>query len=52
MARELEKRTDRPFNVDWKSIKVGVLGIWVGNEDTTNDNFIEQESKIKTNCNS
>ena len=24
-----------------------VLGIWVGNEDTTNDNFIEQESKIK-----
>ena len=42
-----KKRTDRPFNIDWKSSKVRVLGIWVGNEDTTNDNFIEQESKIK-----
>ena len=41
------KRTDRPFNIDRKSNKVRVLGIWVGNEDTTNDNFIEQESKIK-----
>ena len=35
------------FNVDWKGNKVRVLGIWVGNEDTTNDNFIEQESNIK-----
>ena len=42
-----KKRTDRPFNIDWKSNKARVLGIWVGNEDTTNDNFIEQESKIK-----
>ena len=41
-----KKRTDRPFNIDWKSNKVRVLGIWVGNEDRTNDNFIEQESKI------
>ena len=47
-----KKRTDKPFNVDWKNKKVRVLGIWVGNEDTTYDNFIEQESKIKTNCNS
>ena len=35
------------FNIDWKSNKVRVLGIWVGNEDTTNDNVIEQEPKIK-----
>ena len=45
MARDWKKRTDRPFNIDWKSNKVSVLGIWVG--DTTNDNFIEQEFKIK-----
>ena len=37
----------RTANIDWKSNEVRVLGIWVGNEDTTNDNFIEQESKIK-----
>ena len=42
-----KKRTDRPFNIDWKSNKVRVLGIWVSNEDTTNDNFIKQESKIE-----
>ena len=47
MARKLKKRTDRPFNIDWKSNKVRVLGIWVGNEDTTNYNFIEQEFKTK-----
>ena len=43
----MKKRTDRPFNIDWKSNKARVLGIWVANEDATNDNFIEQESKIK-----
>ena len=42
MARELEKRTEGPFNIDWKSNKLRILGICVGNEDTTNDNFIEQ----------
>ena len=47
MAGKLEKRTDRPFNLDWKNSKVKALGIWIGNEDTSNENFIEQQSKIK-----
>ena len=47
MARKLEKRADRPFNLDWKNSKVKALGTWIGNEDTSNENFIEQRSKIK-----
>ena len=31
-----KQRTDKPFNLDWKSSKVKCLGIWTGNEDTTN----------------
>ena len=47
VARKLKKRTDRPFNLDWKNSKVKALGIWIGNEDTPNENFIEQQAKIK-----
>ena len=43
-----KKRTDRPFNLDWKNSEVKALGIWIGNEDTSNENFIEQQSKIKS----
>ena len=43
-----KKGTDRPFNLDWKNSKVKALGIWIGNEDTSNENFIEQQSKIKS----
>ena len=42
-----KQRTDKPFNLDWKNSKVKCLGIWIGNEDTTNENFIEQQSKVK-----
>ena len=42
-----KQRTDKPFNLDWKSSRVKCLGIWIGNEDTTNENFIEQQSKVK-----
>ena len=31
LASKLEKRTDRPFNLDWKNRKVKALGIWIGN---------------------
>ena len=46
-----KQRTDKPFNLDWKSSKVKCLGIWIGNEDTTNENFIEQQSKVKNKLN-
>ena len=46
MVGKLERRTDKPFNLDWKNSKVKSLGIWIGNEDTTNEKFIEQQSKI------
>ena len=42
-----KKRTDRPFNLDWKNSKVKALGIWIGNEDMSSENFIEQQSKTK-----
>ena len=42
-----KQRTDKPFNLDWKNSKVKCLGIWIGNEDTTNENSIEQQSKVK-----
>ena len=42
-----KQRTDKPFNLDWKNSKVKCLGIWIGNENTTNENFIEQQSKVK-----
>ena len=46
-----KQRIDEPFNLDWKNSKVKYLGIWVGNEDTTNENFIEQQSKVKNKLN-
>ena len=42
-----KQRTDKPFNLDWKNSKVKCLCIWIGNEDTTNKNYIEQQSKVK-----
>ena len=46
-----KQRTDEPFNLDWKNSNVKCLGIWIGNEDTTNENFIEQQSKVKNKLN-
>ena len=34
-----------------KIVKLNVLSIWIGNEDATNENFIEQQSKIKNKLN-
>ena len=47
MLRKLETvKTYKPFTHDWKNSKIKCLGIWIGNGDTTNENFIEQQSKI------
>ena len=40
-------RQDRPYNCKWTSDKVKVLGIWLGNQDTSGGIFNELHTKIK-----
>ena len=42
-------RQDRPYNCKWTSGKVNVLGLWLGNQDTSGDIFNELYTKIKLN---
>ena len=47
-----KQRTDKLLDLDRKNSKVlKFLGIWIGKEDTTNENFIEQKSKVKNTLN-
>ena len=40
-------RLDRPYSCKWTSDQVKVLGLWLGNQDTSGDIFNELYTKIK-----
>ena len=44
-------RHDKPFDCKWTNDKLMVLGLWVGNTDTSELIFREQMSKVQLRIN-